>query len=82
MTAVVFRPLGDATYAVYRRGVDTGALVYGVYWGWDVRTHAAEPPADVLAAGRTFRLVSQAREWLDSPAGQRWLSELAAEVPR
>jgi hypothetical protein len=82
MTAVVLHPLGDATYAVHRNGVDTGVLVYGVYWGWDVRTHGTEPLADVLAGGRAFRRVSQAREWLDSPVGQRWLDERVAEVPR
>ena len=82
MTAVVLRPLGDARYAVHRNGVDTGALVWGTYWGWDVRTHGAEPPIDVRAAGRTFRKVSQAREWLDSPTGQAFLDRRAAEVTR
>lgn len=77
MTAVVLRPLGDATYAVYRRGVDTGAEVTSCWAGWVVHRAGF---GDLFRV--RFRRMSQAVEWLDSPDGQARLDSLAAEVPR
>lgn len=79
VTAVTLRPLGEARYAIVRNGADTGAWMFGTYWGWDVERR---PRFEHDQPYMRFHRMSQAREWLDSPAGQLWLDSLAAEVPR
>lgn len=78
MTAVVLRPLGDAVYEI-ARGTDRwvhGPIVIGRNLGWDVRTRGLGPRV------KHFDRLVEARKWLDSPEGGRWLDSLAAEVPR
>jgi hypothetical protein len=72
MTRVTLTPVEPGAYAVRRRLSEHFAppqpQVLAAYVGWNVTwgEHVAG----------TFRLVSDARRWLDSAAGQEWLDQL------
>jgi hypothetical protein len=70
-------PIDSGRYLILR-GSDRfawpgGPLVLSAFRGWEV-----------VARGEThkwFRLISEARSWLNSGDGQRWLDGLPKETP-
>jgi hypothetical protein len=67
---VILRSLGWARYQVHR-GSDVEALVWGTYEGWDIYLGDVPlwPPSRKPV--RSFRLLREARDWLNSPEGQQ-----------